>query len=101
MLWQHLAKSDEAWLRDSATRRLKQLDAMDFIAALESRIAAFHHAHPEVTLTWSALVRSGVVPGIPEDPSGTPYVLDPRTGEITVSAESGIYPLPGQLGRDR
>ena len=101
MLWEQLAKSDEEWLRDSAARRLKQLDAMDFIAGLDARVRAYHAANPDVPLTWSALTRAGVVSGTPEDPSGTAYVLDPRTGRITVSPESGIYPMPGQLGSDR
>jgi tetratricopeptide (TPR) repeat protein len=101
MLWEQLAKSGEPWLRDSATRRLEQLDAMDFMTALESRIRAYHASHPDVPLTWTALARAGVVSGAPEDPSGAPYLLDPRTGEMTVSPDSGIYPLPGQLGSDR
>ena len=101
MLWQQLAKSSDQWLRDSAARRLKQLDAMDFMSALESRIRAYHAQHPQVPLTWNALASAGVVPGVPADPSGTPYLLDPRTGEITVSPESGIYPMPGQTGPGR
>ncbi|HWK09001.1 MAG TPA: hypothetical protein VNR64_03050 [Vicinamibacterales bacterium] len=101
MLWEQIAKSDEKWLRDSAVRRLQQLDAMDFMSALESRIRAFHASRPDVPLTWTSLARAGVVPGVPADPSGTPYLLDPRTGEITVSPESGLFPLPGQLRPDR
>ena len=101
MLWEQLAKSDEPWLHDSARRRLKQLDAMEFMNALESRIRSYHASHPDVPLTWNALARGGVVPGVPDDPSGTPYLIDPRTGKMTVSPESGIYPLPGQLGSER
>ena len=101
MLWQQLAQSDDQWLRDSAARRLKQLDAMDFMSAVESRISAFHAARPDVPLTWNALAAAGVVPGMPEDPSGTPYLLDPQTGKLAVAPESGIYPMPGQLGADR
>ena len=101
MLWEQLAKSDDQWLRDSAARRLKQLDAMDFMNALEPRLRAYHASHPDVPLTWASLARAGVVPGIPEDPSGTSYLLDRQTGAISVSPESGIYPLPGQTGPDR
>ena len=101
MLWEQLAKSGDEWLRDSATRRLQQLDAMDVIAALEPRLRTYHQSHPEVPLTWPALARAGVVPGVPVDPSGTPYLLDAQTGAVTVSPESRIYPLPGQSGSDR
>lgn len=101
MLWEQLAKSDEPWLRDSAARRLKQLDAMDFMGALASRIGAYRASHPGVPLTWPVLASAGIVPGVPVDPSGTPYRLDPATGALSVSPESGIYPMPGQLGPDR
>ena len=97
MLWEQIAKSDDQWLRDSAQRRLTQLDAMDFMDALEARIHAFQQAHPGIPLTWESLRAGGIVPGVPLDPSGTPYVLDPRTGTMTVSSQSKLFPLPGQL----
>jgi hypothetical protein len=101
MLWQQLAQSDDEWLRDSAARRLEQLDAMDFMNQLEPRIRAFHAARPGVPITWTALRAAGVVPGVPLDPSGTAYEVNSRTGEVTVSPESGIYPMPGQMRPER
>ena len=43
----------------------------------------------------------GLNPPIPGDPSGTPFVLDPATGGITVARESKLFPLPGQLQAPR
>jgi tetratricopeptide (TPR) repeat protein len=100
-LWQQIAKSDEPWLRDSAERRLTQLDALDVIDALERRTHAFQAAHPGEPVTWAALVRAGAVPGIPADPSGTPYALDPATGAVSVAPESKLFPMPGQLSPPR
>ena len=39
----------------------------------------------------------GLLPGIPLDSSGTPFMLDPATGAITVSQQSKLFPLPGQI----
>jgi hypothetical protein len=79
-LWEQLAKADEPWLRDSAQLRLAQLDAMDIMDA------------------WVRFRRErGVAPPIPLDPSGTPFVIDPATGGITIARESKLFPLPGQL----
>ena len=78
-LWTELAKSEEPWLRDSAVLRLTQLDAM------------------EIMELWKRAKDQGLNPPIPNDPSGTPFVLNPATGGIIVSPQSKLYPLPGQL----
>ena len=78
-LWTELAKSEEPWLRDSAVLRLAQLDAMDTMEA------------------WKRAKDQGLNLPIPNDPSGTPFVLNPATGGIIVSPQSKLYPLPGQL----
>ncbi len=95
-LWQQLAQSEEPWLRDSATLRLKQLDAMDTIEMLEARVARFRAEHPNAPVTWPALVAARLVPGVPIDSSQVPFVLDPATGRVTVARESKLFPLPGQ-----
>ena len=79
-LWEQLARAEEPWLRDSARLRLAQLDAMEIMDA------------------WARFRRErGFAPPIPPDPSGTPFVLDPATGGITIARESKLFPLPGQL----
>ena len=83
-LWQQLAQSEAPWLRDAAALRLVQLDAMDIIDAWQRARAA-----------------RGTPPPIPLDPSGTPFVFDPGTGELTVARESKLFPLPGQLQAPR
>jgi tetratricopeptide (TPR) repeat protein len=79
-LWQQLAQSEEPWLRDAAILRLVQLEAMEIIEA------------------WKrAKAERGVAPPVPLDPSGTPFAIDPATGDITVARESKLFPLPGQI----
>jgi hypothetical protein len=46
---------------------------------------------------WRRAKHAGLRPGLPLDPSGTPFELDPATGDITVSTRSHLFPLPGQL----
>jgi hypothetical protein len=38
-----------------------------------------------------------VLPGVPLDPSGTPYELHPDTGRVDVSADSRLFPMPDDL----
>jgi tetratricopeptide (TPR) repeat protein len=78
-LWEQLGQADEVWLRDAATLRLTQLDAMEVMDAWRRAKAAGHN------------------PALPLDPSGTPFEIDPATGDITVSRRSRLFPLPGQL----
>ena len=88
-----LLASEEAWLRQMAARALLQLDALDIIDAVRARIArAPQPSGPPYS--WDALVRRGVLPRVPLDPTGTPFELDPATGEVRVSPESELYPMP-------
>lgn len=96
-LWQQLAHADEDWLRESARLRLAQLDAMDAIDALRLRVERYRQAHPGQPVTWDGVVAAGLLQGIPLDSSGTPFTLDPATGAITVSQQSKLFPLPGQI----
>ncbi len=101
-LWRQLAQSEEPWLRDSATLRLAQLDAMEAIESLQSRVEAFRaRVRPVQPMTWDRLVAAGLLPGIPLDSSATPFTLDPATGHITVARESKLFPLPGQIQAPR
>jgi len=96
-LWEQLAQSEEEWLRDSARLRLAQLDTMDTIDALHARVDRYRQEHPGQPLTWERVAAAGLLPGVPLDSSGTPFVLDPVTGYITVARESKLFPLPGQI----
>jgi len=39
------------------------------------------------------MVRERLLPGIPLDPSGRPFTLDPASGAIDVDRESPVFPL--------
>jgi tetratricopeptide (TPR) repeat protein len=92
-LLQQIMQSEEPWLRRMAQRGLMQVDVLDIIDQLQSLIRRF--PPPEGSaFTWEWLVRRGVLPGVPADPSGTPFELDPTTGEVRVSPRSELHPMP-------
>ena len=83
-LWQQLAQIDEAVaerLRDAAPRAARR-------DGHHGGVAQFRRER-------------GVAPPLPIDPSGTPFVIDPATGDIAVARESKLFPLPGQIQSPR
>ena len=96
-IWTQLLHAEEDWVRRRAQRALVQLDALDQIDRLAARIAAA--PRPPGAYSWPALARAGVLEGIPVDPTGTPYDINPTTGAITVSRSSQLFPMPRGLRR--
>ena len=98
-LWQELRRTaDNDWLRNNAAWRLSQLDALDQIDELEKIAGAFTRRTGVPPASWQTLVRGGWLKGYPLDPSGSPYLLDPGTGRVTVDPGSKLYPLPVEPG---
>lgn len=94
-LWQSLRESaDNDWLRNNATLRLAQLDALDAIDQLTAIAAAYRARTGEWPASWDALVRARLMAGKPVDPGGVPYVLDPANGTVTLGPDSPLLPLP-------
>ena len=95
VLWEaQLAGAENEWLRNEATRRLRQLDALDAIDALEPIAHRFAARTGRFPASWDALVSAGDLRGIPVDPTGVPYLLDSARRAVTVSPQSGLSPMP-------
>ena len=94
VIYEHLLTSEATWLREDAARRLKKLDAIDQIAQLEQLTRAYERRFGDPPPTWEHLVKAGGLRGVPLDPAGHPYVLNPWWGDVTVSPDSPIWPLP-------
>lgn len=93
LMWQSLRESAEIdWLRNDAERRLTQLDALDQIDNLQATVAAAGQRGLN-TSDWLPIVRARVLPGIPVDPTGTPYEIDAQ-GRVQLSKRSSLFPLP-------
>jgi tetratricopeptide (TPR) repeat protein len=94
VLWQNILTSETEWLRRTARQRLLQLDAIDAIKLLEQRTADYERRFGDPPTAWQDMVRAGLLRGIPVDPGGHPYVLNPYWGSVTVSEKSPMWPLP-------
>ena len=93
-LWRQMLESDQEWLRRSAERALMQLDALDGIDVLTERVIVVAKQNLSPPYTWQRLVGAGYLRGIPQDPTGTAFELDPQTGEVRISGSSPLMPMP-------
>jgi hypothetical protein len=91
-----LLQAEHTWIHRMAERSLLQLDALDRIDQLQPLV--WRSPPVEGAWSWRTLTARGVLPGIPTDPTGTPFELDPATGTITVSRASALYPMPRSEG---
>jgi tetratricopeptide (TPR) repeat protein len=96
-LWTEIARDADAdWLRDQATFRLKQLDAMDGIDFIERVVGQYRARTGRFPSSWAEIIRAGLLRGVPPDPTGTPLVLDPSTGKVMLDPASSLNPLPSR-----
>ncbi|MEO7275002.1 MAG: hypothetical protein ABI211_23695 [Vicinamibacterales bacterium] len=93
VLWQQILESDQPWLRRTAERSLSQLAALDQIEALQALVDRSGITAGR-RVTWLDLMRRGVIRGLPVDPTGVPYQLDPDTARVTLAAASSLNPMP-------
>ena len=94
-LWTELRNTTEMeWIRTNADRRLQQLDAMDAVDELNKNTREFMARHGRPPANWVELARDRRWGGLPADPTGTPYALDPATGRVTLAPTSTLWPLP-------
>jgi tetratricopeptide (TPR) repeat protein len=98
-LWQQLYEtSDDEWVRNNALLKLSQLQALDQIDALAALVRRYAGLHGRPPGSWGALVAMGWLAGVPLDPSGTPFELNPAAeGGVALSPRSSLSPLPPNL----
>lgn len=95
-LWQELYETaDNEWVRNNAQLRLTQIQALDAIDALAGLVRRYAQSYGRMPASWDALIAAGWLRGVPVDPSGAPYTLDPTVaGGVTLSPQSPLAPLP-------
>jgi len=97
-LWNQILEStDIEWLRNNANLRLRQLDAMDVLDELNRRLERFTNREGRPPRDWREFATSEGLRGVPADPTGVPYVLNPETGRIEIARNSQLWPLPTDL----
>src|SRR5262249_31659277 len=93
VMWEAIRASAEVdWLRQSAERRLAQLQALDTIESLQ-RVVDDYVTRTGQPPDWTALARARVLPGIPLDPTGVPFELT-HEGRVVLSRRSSLWPPP-------
>jgi hypothetical protein len=91
-MWLSIRESAEIeWLRNDATRRLVQLQALDAIDELQRVVDDRAKRGGDVT-DWGSLVAARLLPGVPLDPTGTPFSL--TRGRVQLSRSSSLWPPP-------
>jgi hypothetical protein len=92
-LWMSLQQSESDWVRRSADRRLRQLDALDAVDRLRALVQSFARRDGTWPRTWETLVRAGYLSAMPRDPEGVPFELGDG-GRVAVAPTSPLQPLP-------
>jgi hypothetical protein len=93
LMWQTIRESAEIdWLRNDAERRLMQFDALDQIDRLQRVVDQASASGRAPVTDWLPLVRRRLLPGLPADPTGTPYEID-QHGRVMVSPKSSLMPM--------
>jgi tetratricopeptide (TPR) repeat protein len=96
-LWQTMYETAEhAWLREEASRRLMQLAALDELDRLGPLVQRYIRETRQVPSDWQPLVAAKLLPAVPVDPTGVPYVIDTARGILDVSSRSRLSPLPAE-----
>jgi len=98
-LWQQLYEtSDDEWVRNNAQLKLSQLQALDQIDALAALVRRYTQQFGRRPGSWGVLVSMRWLIGVPLDPSGTPFELDPaQEGGVGLSKQSPLSPIPPQF----
>ena len=91
-----LTDSDTAWLKSNAEFRLMQLDAMDVLDRLNALAQRYADREGRVAQSWQTLGPALGLRGVPVDPTGVPFVINPTTGRISLGSESRLLPLPDE-----
>jgi hypothetical protein len=93
-MWESIRQSSDVdWMRRTAERLLVQLDALDQIDEIQQRLDRFANSSGVPLSNWTPALRARLFPGVPLDPTGTPYELTAQ-GRVQLSPASPLFPLP-------
>jgi len=94
---QDLLASEEAYIRRAAERLLAQLNALDQVDQLTGAVQLFQQRYGRNPADWQEMGRAGIIRGVVLDQFGVPFALDPKTGVVSISPTSPLWPLPPTL----
>lgn len=89
-LWAQIYEStQDSSIRKNALAHLQSLKAEDDAEQLEKLVAEFQRRFDRSPASLRELISAGLLPAVPVDPAGHPYVLDP-SGKVHLSPASPI-----------
>ena len=95
MLWRGMRDGpNNEWMQAEAQRRLLQLDALDEMDLFAVAVEQFEMREGRPPGSWSHVFGDSGREQVPLDPAGSPYRLDRRSGRVSVSPQSPLFPLP-------
>lgn len=95
-LWKAIYdSSSNASIRDTATKHVESLQADLQIAELKTRIEEYRKKTGVMPSTWTEMIRTGLLPGIPLDPTGASYKLA-AGGQVEVQ-DTKRLPFVGEV----
>jgi hypothetical protein len=98
LIWRHLRDSvDSEMLKKLADLHLAQFDAMDAIDRLNHVLWAFKLREGRMPTSWQEIIAARRLRGVPTDPMGHPYEIDPQTERVRVARDSPLFPMPEDL----
>ena len=96
-----LMSSDQDYVRAAAERGLAQLQSLDAIDQLQTIVERYHITRGTYPTEWADVIRAHLLPGVPGDPTRTPFRYDPDSHTVSLSPESSLAPLPPFLQAHR
>ena len=89
-LWTEIYQSaEDPTIRQNALEHLQTFQATEDIAELEKRVSFFRDQTGRWPQSFSELVAQGLLQGIPQDPLGFPYRIEPN-GKVGLDPKSKI-----------
>lgn len=92
-----LRTSPEEYIRKAAERTLLQIDALDAVQFLQTRVDQYRSATGRDPSGWPDLISARVLVDIPRDQFGVPFVYDPVSRTVSIGPTSPLLPLPKML----
>jgi tetratricopeptide (TPR) repeat protein len=84
-LWKQLLESSQdKMIRENAQQHLDALIIDQIVSELERRVAVYRERNGRLPVDWHEMVSTGLLRGVPGDPTGAPYKLMPD-GSVQVS----------------
>jgi hypothetical protein len=94
-LWEQMRDgADQDWLKRTAALRIAQLDAMEALDQLNEIVWRYEARVGRMPRNWQELVAARALRGVPLDPAGVAFELDPVNEDVRLSPSSPLFPLP-------